>query len=188
MEAIRVFYEQEFGIGPEDWAMFSSKLHRQEFSKKAPILRAGKVENYLSFIEKGLVRFYIPQVEQDLTFGFAFAGNFVSAYDSFLTQEPATYTIETLSETVLWRISYEDLQMIYTETKVGNLIGRRASEELFLKKSKRELALLHESAETRYLKLFEDRPELIEKIPLKYIASYIGVTPQALSRIRKRIS
>jgi len=59
---------------------------------------------------------------------------------------------------------------------------------LFLKKSKRELSLLHESAEQRYLNLFTEQPELIKQIPLKYIASYIGITPQALSRIRKRIS
>ena len=68
------------------------------------------------------------------------------------------------------------------------MIGRRASEELFLKKSKRELSLLRDSAEERYLNLFEERPELLREIPLKYIASYIGVTPQALSRIRRRIS
>lgn len=63
-----------------------------------------------------------------------------------------------------------------------------SSERLFLIKSKREQSLLNESAETRYLNLFTQRPKLIKEIPLKYIASYIGVTPQALSRIRKRIS
>lgn len=80
------------------------------------------------------------------------------------------------------------MQEIYKETQIGNTIGRQASEELFLKKSQRELSLLNETAEQRYLKLFSEQPELIKEIPLKYIASYIGITPQALSRIRKRIS
>ena len=83
---------------------------------------------------------------------------------------------------------YADLQEVYTKTRIGNLIGRLSSERLFLIKSKREQSLLNESAEQRYLNLFTERPNLIQKIPLKYIASYIGVTPQALSRIRKRIS
>ncbi|HEY0749771.1 MAG TPA: hypothetical protein VGD26_01370 [Chitinophagaceae bacterium] len=68
------------------------------------------------------------------------------------------------------------------------MIGRKASEDLFLKKSKRELSLLNDTAEERYLKLFSEQLHLIKQIPLKYIASYIGITPQALSRIRKRIS
>ena len=62
------------------------------------------------------------------------------------------------------------------------------AEKMFLLKSKRELSLLNKSAEERYLNLFTERPILLQQIPLKYIASYIGVTPQALSRIRKRIS
>jgi hypothetical protein len=85
-------------------------------------------------------------------------------------------------------VSYNDLQEIYRETEVGNLIGRQAGEDLFLKKSKRELSLLDDTAEQRYLNLFTEQPHLIKQIPLKYIASYIGITPQALSRIRGRIS
>jgi len=89
---------------------------------------------------------------------------------------------------VLWQLTFEDLQEIYRATEIGNVIGRHASEDLFLKKSQRELSLLNQSAQQRYLDLFEEQPELLKNIPLKYIASYIGVTPQALSRIRKRIS
>ena len=73
-------------------------------------------------------------------------------------------------------------------TGIGNQIGRLACEELFLKKSKRELSLLNDTATKRYLNLMEEQPLLFQQVPLKYIASYIGITPQALSRIRKRIS
>ena len=88
----------------------------------------------------------------------------------------------------VWSISYDDLQEVYEKSFAGNVIGRLSSERLFLIKSKREQSLLNETAEERYLKLFTERPNLIKEIPLKYVASYIGVTPQALSRIRKRIS
>ena len=88
----------------------------------------------------------------------------------------------------MWSVSFNDLQLIYAETNIGNTIGRLASEDLFVKKSKREVSLLNLSAEERYLNLFKEQPHLLIHIPLKYIASYIGITPQALSRIRKRIS
>ena len=188
MEAIYKYFRHNFDITESDWEIFSSKLTRQEFPKKGMILNVGETENYLSFVEKGIIRLYIPKEENDLTFGFVFSGAFISAYDSFLTQKPSQYAVEAITPVTLWRLSFDDLQSVYKNTEIGNFIGRKASEELFLKKSQRELDLLNQTAESRYLNLFSERPELIRKIPLKFIASYIGVTPQALSRIRKRIS
>lgn len=189
MDQIRHYFEQAIQqkINDDEWAFFSSKLVEQEFPKNEVLLKAGKIEKYLSFVESGIVRYYVPKEENDLTFAFVFDNHFISGYDSFLTEIPSTYCIETLTKTKLWRISKSDLQSIYEETSVGNLIGRLASEDLFLKKSKRELSLLSETAEQRYQKLLTEQIHFIKHIPLKYIASYIGVTPQALSRIRKRI-
>jgi CRP-like cAMP-binding protein len=188
MNEIRRYFEKLVTISDGDWALFSSKLVRREFPKKSLLLKVGQMENHLSYIEKGIIRFCIPAEFDDLTFGFAFAGNFVSAYDFFLMQKPSTYQLETITETVLWSLTYENLQQIYSVTEIGNKIGRLAGEDLFLKKSKRELAFLTDSAEQRYLKLFTEQPHLLQLIPLKYIASYIGITPQALSRIRRRVS
>ena len=176
-------------MSDHDWQVFSSKLQKCQFKKKTLVLKAGQTENYLSFMETGMVRYFIPKEEDhELTFAFSFSGGFVSAYDSFVTQSPCIYQVETLADTVLWSIAYKDLQDIYATTLVGNTMGRYAAENLFLKKSKRELSLLNDSVEQRYLNLFKEQPHLIRQIPLKYLASYIGITPQALSRIRKRIS
>lgn len=188
MEQIRQVFEKTTKLTDQEWHVFSSKLIRQEFPKKHLLLRSGQIENHLSFVESGIIRYYIPKEENDLTFDFAFDGDFTSAYSSFLTRTAAKFSIETLTATTLWRLKYDDLQNIYKETEIGNTIGRHASESLFLKKSKRELSLLNDSAEQRYLNLFTEQPKLLKQIPLKYIASYIGITPQALSRIRKRIS
>jgi CRP-like cAMP-binding protein len=190
MEQLKKYFEEIKPIHQADWEFFASKLQFQIFKKKEIILEAGHIENYISFIKQGKTRFYIPKEEEDkeITFGFSFSGEFVSAYDSFLTRLPSLYQIEALSETQLWQISYDDLQEVYQQSEDGNFIGRMIAEKLLLIKSKRELSLLHETAEQRYLNLFKERPNLFHEIPLKYIASYIGVTPQALSRIRKRIS
>lgn len=187
MKKIYQHYKSTYKISDQDWEIFSSKLIQEDFPKKTALIKAGKTEKYLSFLDEGIVRFYVPKEENDLTFSFVFSDAFVCAYDSFLTQTPSTYTIEAITKVKLWRLAYEDLEAIYATAQIGNLIGRKAAEELFLLKAKRELSLLNQSAEERYLDLFETRPELIKFIPLKYIATYIGVTPQALSRIRKRI-
>lgn len=186
---IEDYFEEKLGRPSDEWEAFTRKLTKKIFPKKTIVLAAGNIENHLTFIEQGSVRFYVQDDQgKENTFSFVFAGDFFSAYDSFLTRSPSTYFIETLNDAVVWQISYIDLQDVYQATAIGNTIGRLAAEDLFCKKIKRELSLLNETAEQRYFQLFEQRPEIIRYIPLKHIASYIGITPQALSRIRKRIS
>ena len=172
-----------------DWNFFKSKLERRVISKKSIFLKVNETENHISFIESGIVRLFIPNdnLEKEITFGFSFKNQFVSAYDSFLTQSPSVYQLQALTDITILSLTYDDLQSVYKSTQIGNLIGRLTAEDLFLIKSKREQNLLNLSAEERYLSLFKERPELLKAIPLKYIGSYIGVTAQALSRIRKRL-
>ena len=189
MEQIKAYLEQIATISNEDWAFFTSKLQRRVIPKKTIFLKLNEIENHISFIESGAVRLFIPKEdpEKEITFGFSFEDQFISAYDSFLTQKPSAYQLQALTETVLLSMTYNDLQVVYNHTQIGNLIGRLTAERLFLLKSKREQNLLNLTAEERYMKLFNERPELLKEIPLKYISSYIGVTAQALSRIRKRL-
>jgi CRP-like cAMP-binding protein len=189
VEQIKAYLDQIATISNADWEFFTSKLQHRMIPKKAVFLKLNDVENHISFIESGVVRLYMPKENPDkeITFGFSFKDQFISAYDSFLTQEPSAYQLQALTETTLLSITYDDLQAVYKTTQIGNLIGRLTAERLFLIKSSREQDLLNLSAEERYIKLFKERPELLKVIPLKYISSYIGVTAQALSRIRKRI-
>ncbi|MDP5077620.1 MAG: Crp/Fnr family transcriptional regulator [Nonlabens sp.] len=190
MDQIKSYLNQIASISDADWDFFTSKLKRRAIAKKEVFLKMGSIENYISFVEEGVVRLFIPDKEDDkeLTFGFCFKDQFVSAYDSFLTRTPSAYQLQALTKTTLLSITYDDLQEVYRKTQIGNLIGRLTAERLLLQKSKRELYLLNLTAEERYLKLFSERPQLLKEIPLKFISSYIGVTAQALSRIRKRIS
>ena len=189
MHQIKLYLDKIASISNSDWNFFISKLHRRIVSKKSVFIKVNQIENHISFIESGIVRLFIPREnpEKEITFGFSFKNQFVSAYDSFLTRLPSNYQLQALTETTMLSISYKDLQSVYKSTQIGNLIGRLTAEDLFLIKSKREQDLLNLTAEQRYLKLFKERPELLELIPLKYISSYIGVTAQALSRIRKRL-
>ena len=189
MEQLKLYLYKIASISNSDWNFFISKLQRKIITKKSVFLKLNQIENHISFIESGIVRLFIPKdnPEKDITFGFSFKNQFVSAYDSFLTQSPSNYQLQALTDTTILSISYKDLQLVYKSTRIGNLIGRLTAEDLFLIKSKREQNLLNLNAEQRYLKLFKERPELLKHVPLKYISSYIGVTAQALSRIRNRL-
>ncbi len=185
---IRDYFEQIYLMSDEDWELFSSKLVKQNFPKRATLIDSGQVEEYLSFVQRGVVRISSLKNEREHTLGFVFEREFCCAYDSFIARSPADYRIETLTEVELWRIAYLDLQALYRTTTAANILGRHIAEQLFIKKAQRERSLLMQSAEQRYIELFAKKKQWIKCIPLKFLASYIGVTPQALSRIRKRIT
>lgn len=179
---------QKLGLlSEEDWNHYASKFEKHTFKKNSFIIQTGEVENYLSFIETGIVRFWIESKENEVTFDFAFEKQFFSAYPSFLTRESTNWNIQALTPIVLWRISHADLQLIYQQTQSGDKLGRLATESLFITAANRKTDLLTQTAEELYLRLLQEHKQLIQYIPLKYLASYIGITPQALSRIRKRI-
>lgn len=185
--AIRETLETLYPISDSDWAVMEKLFHKKEYARNELILKAGEVENYLYYIEQGVLRSYVERKDSEVTLEFSFQKTIFSSYDSFLLQTPSLINVQAIVPALLWRINYDDLQKIYSQTISGNLIGRIAAEMLYLEKSTRELDLLTKPAEQRYLELFEHQCKLIQRIPLKYIASYIGITPQALSRIRKRI-
>ena len=187
MQSIRVYFEKFVDLDDYLWSLFTDNIYPKEFSKGETILESGDVENYVSVIESGMIRYYIPGDDNETTFGFAFKGHFFSAYDSFIHQTPCKYQLEALADTKVYRMSYEDLNNLFKNIREGNSIGRKMAEQFYVGKQNRELSLLTESAEERYNKLFTTQPQLIKEIPLKYIASYIGITPQALSRIRSRV-
>jgi CRP-like cAMP-binding protein len=188
MDSIRHYFERVAPLKNEEWDLLRAKLIRREYPKKAMILKAGETENLISFVETGVVRFFIQNDNDERTFAVIFQNELLSAYDSFLTRSPSSYYAQAITKTVLWSFTYSDLQELYRQAPISNVIGRIACEELYLKKAKRELSLLNDTAHQRYLRIFSERPNVLQQVPLKYIASYIGITPQALSRIRKAIT
>jgi len=190
MEEIYLYLQTNFDITYQDWEIIASKFYIEKFKKKEIILEAGGQENMLSFLSKGALRFFVPtdyDKETDITYDFMFEKKFVCADESFITRTPSLYGVEALTDIVLYRFTYEDLQDIYKKTESAERIGRIAHQNLFLERSQRLYSFLRYSAKERYENLFKENPILIKEIPQKYIASYLGITPQALSRIKRQI-
>ena len=158
------------------------------FDKDALITRAGEVEHSLYYLSEGIVRFfyYNPTTDKETTVDILFAEQFFMSYASFVKRDPSLFSIQALKEVTAYKIGREHLEHLiekqeYLQIKADIL------EHLLIEKMQREAQFLLQSPEEIYRNLLEKDPKLIQNIPLKYIASYIGITPQALSRIRKRI-
>lgn len=183
-----ITYFEKIGFLESDLTEFLNCIKIRKFSANDVILSNGQLENYLSFINNGIVRYYVIANDKEITYDFAFENSFYCAYDSFYNQTKTIGYIQAITDCEIYSVSYSQLQTLYKKCETAKALGRIATEFLLSKKVKRELDLLTKSPEERYLAILKEQPKFIKHIPQKFLASYIGVVPETLSRIRKRIS
>lgn len=166
---------------------FCNILQFRSYKKGELISLEGKINNVVSFIESGAVMVYNHLDGRKKVYNFFFEHDFTGDYESFLTQSPAFYGIEALEDTDVLNLHYDDLQKIYNSYPDFERIGRIIAETQFLRLVQRNTSLLAQKPEERYLDLIRTKPQVLQRVPQYYVASYLGITPEALSRIRKRL-
>jgi len=150
------------------------------------LLREGMVSRKAWFIEKGCIRLWFNNQGKDITFQFFFENEGVSSIESFETKTPSLFNIETLEPCILHELKQKDFQTMRTESTAFNdlinaTILRRMVyyQQLFLSRIK-------DNPQQRYAALVNDHPHIVQRVPQHYIASYLGITPVSLSRIRNK--
>jgi CRP-like cAMP-binding protein len=168
---------------------YVNELFRKKELKKGDFFLAeGQICKQVGFIVKGLIRYYIDYEGEEKTYAFGQENNFVCNYESFLQQVPSTKIIQALEDCEMFIISFDDLQIFYKSIIEGERFGRLVIEQVFLQTLQDLSSFYTEIPENRYGKFLKEHPDLQQRISQYHIASYVGVKPQSLSRIRKRIS
>lgn len=155
--------------------------------KKEILLDHGQVGQYVWFVRNGYVRFYYFDANGDeITSDFVFAPGFVTAFRSFINHEPSQIVVQAMENMEIIGWNRECLFHLYDRYPAIERIGRVMAEQVFLSMDKHLSAFLNQSPYQRYLWLLKEYPEFIKNIPLVYLASWLGITPETLSRIRRR--
>ncbi|MCD6013359.1 MAG: transcriptional regulator, Crp/Fnr family [Flavipsychrobacter sp.] len=187
LEKLKAFYTQLFPITEESWEVTRRVLTVRSYRKGDFLVREGDVCNYVSFINNGLIRVYYLVDGKEKIVRFSNEINYVSDYESFLTRRPALTFVQAMEDTEVVDISYPDLQMLYQKVPEANVLGRMIAEQLFIFMCNSNRAGIKESISERYTNLIAQQPWLLQRVPQYMIASYMGITPEALSRVRSRI-
>jgi CRP/FNR family transcriptional regulator, anaerobic regulatory protein len=188
-EAIKSYYRKLVPhISESELEALVSCLSVRQIAKGDFLVKAGQVCHHVSFINKGLVRIYYTINGKDISVGFAGAGDYTSEYESFLTQKPAAQNIEALTDVEVIDLAFDDMQRLYKQYPVFQEFGRKIAEFLFIMLNRRNTALLATTPEERYKNMIASSSALLQQVPQYMLASYIGVTPEHLSRIRKKMS
>jgi CRP-like cAMP-binding protein len=172
----------------EDWLSMEKFLTVQHLRKGELLTRNGEVCNQVSFINKGLLRFYYLVEGKEICTGFVAENNYIAQYESFLTRQPSTGNIDALEDCELINLSYDSIQALYRSNPIFETFGRKIAELLFIMISMQTTRLLTLSPEERYQSVIENQPFIIQRVPQYMIASFIGITPEHLSRLRKKIA
>lgn len=169
------------------WETFTVQGDLFEASKNQTIKKYGDTEKYFYFILKGSGGIMLFQNNNYLCIDLCYENDFFGDYLSFLTQKPTDLEVICFEPSTLFRINRQKFHEL-SQTEYGKIICQTAAESLFIHKQTQQLELLSKTAEQRYIDILERQPNIVQRTPNKYIASYLGITPESFSRIRSKIA
>ncbi|HEX2629587.1 MAG TPA: Crp/Fnr family transcriptional regulator [Chitinophagaceae bacterium] len=183
---LRLFMEQRVPLADEVWDDFERSLGYLQLKKKDHFLREGQVCRQVAFITRGYVRLYYLHNGEEITKDFNFENFFCGSWASFSMQQPSRFNIIVMEDVELYTIGRDDLYRLFNQYPAFQEMGRMWMEMMFIRKEMREASFLLDTAEQRYADLLSQNDQIIQRVPLKYLASYLGMTAETLSRIRSQ--
>jgi len=176
------------GLSDIELEIVFKKFETRNIKRKTNLLTIGNTANEVYFILEGCIRLFYEKDGVDISAYFFTEGMFAGAYDSFISRQPSRHSLETLEDCKLLSISFEKLQELYVEFPKMNEFVRKVIENRFVSLHQLFTSQILDTPEERYLHLQKSRPDILNRVAQHQIATFIGITPVSLSRIRNRIA
>jgi CRP/FNR family transcriptional regulator, anaerobic regulatory protein len=175
-------------IEPEDVRLIMSLFKPISVAKNNVLINKGEVSNLAYFVNSGYLRYYKNlETGEEQTIHLFSPEEFAASFNSFVNKTKSEEILHSVTDAELLTISWNDLEKLYTSGMKWQIFGRKLMEKFLLEKEKRIINQISLTAQERYNNLLETNPELIQNVPIQYIASFIGIKPESLSRIRRQI-
>lgn len=187
--ALKAFFNQLVTLSDKEFEDISKYFKPITLKEGAYFVEEGEKCNRIAFIRRGFMRaFYEINDEMEVTKYIQPKHTLITAFASFNSREPSQEYIQALTDCELWVIDYDSMQKLYAKYPKWQELGRIVMEQIHQHLEKRILSFLTQNAEERYRSLVQENPRLIQDVPLRYIASMLGITPETLSRIRQKVN
>ncbi|MCL2291341.1 MAG: Crp/Fnr family transcriptional regulator [Bacteroidetes bacterium] len=184
MSVLEQILIENLKLSNEMYNRFIELSGTKHLKKKEFFVYQGKISHYLGIIESGVLRSYIEKDAEEFIKDFYFSGSFVVSYGSFLTGEPSIGNIQALEETHLITLSRSAYDQLLKESDEWYKLGKYISDCLLIKKCRKESSFLMDNAYERYKLLLKTYPRIEQHVSQHYIASYLGIKPESLSRLK----
>ena len=188
MDTLKTAVERIMPISQADFELILPLVKFVKLKKKAHLLEQGQVCKNVYFLTRGFLRMYYVDLEgTERNYRFTSENNFLVDFQSFLTQQPSRYYWQAMKDAELIAFSYNDIQTLYSKCIAWERFGRLMAENVYKQLNQRVEMLQFLTPGERYLQLMDLHPELFKQVSLFHIASYLGIKPESLSRLRKRL-
>lgn len=180
-----IFNEQNFS--KEDLENILNQYQRIEFAKNDFLIQEDSTANYYYFIESGYVRSYVIDLEgNDISTKFFSASDIVIDWHSYFLKTKCRENMQAITACVAWKITFENFMKLF-KIEAFREVGRTRLVNNYFELKNHSISIIADPAKERYLNLLKSKPDIVQNVPLKQIATYLGVTDTSLSRIRKEI-
>jgi CRP-like cAMP-binding protein len=186
LEALLKHIANLYQLPEESLDALAAHCKKLELPKGDYLVNEGSVCRNLYFIERGSVRGYYLVEEKELTYWFAFENDFFTSFHSFITQTPSVEKLQTLEDSILWSISRDALYRLYDKFPPIERLGRIVCENYYIRLDERLVKSQFKTAPELYQDLITNHPHILQRVPLGYIASFLGISQETLSRIRSK--
>ena len=156
----------------------------RKFNKREKLVEEGEVDNYLNLVVKGLIRKYLPVKRSEVILQLATEGHVVQSEISFLTRAPSSVVLETLEPTILLSLTYEKMEEALDKFPKGERLGRLILAGMFIKKDENRYNRLLKTTRERFFEYIEHHSHMLQRVPQKYLASYLQIEPETFSRLK----
>ena len=160
----------------------------RQFDKRTIIVKEGEVDNYLNMVVQGLVMKYIRVKKSDVILQLATEGHVIDSEISFLTQTPSLVFVETLEPTIMLSLNYDKMNEALDKFPQGERLGRLILTGMYVKKEESRYDRLSKSAKERFLDYLNTHPHMVQRVPQKYLASYLNIKPETFSRMKHLVA
>ncbi|WP_212004634.1 Crp/Fnr family transcriptional regulator [Chitinophaga sp. HK235] len=186
---LRSAVEKHIHLTDEEFEIFSAPFYQKTVKKKELLLRAGEICKFEGFVNKGCFRVYYQDDNGDESIlYFAAEGWWVTDIDSFTNQVPAILSIEALEDSEVLLITYPYKQALYEELPKVEKLFRIMTQKTHVALQRRMISNLSKTADQRYLEFVESYPDLEQRLSQQQVASYLGITHEFLSKIRRKLA
>jgi len=185
MHPFRKYISNYCVIQDGEWEQIEKCINRRVYGKGDSILTNGKICRKLFFLESGFLRYYVFRDGKDITKYFTEAPYCFTSQRSFNNNTPAEDNIEALEDSIVWEMNKSDAFGLLKIFNWSEFV-RKLVQEVQFYTEQILVEAQNETAEERYLKMIQENDIILAKVPLKHIATYLGIVPQSLSRIRKK--
>ncbi len=159
-------------------------LELRQFRKRQVILKIGEVENYENFVLRGLVRKYYKSGRTEVITQLATEGHLINALESFHSRAPSEFCLEAIEPTNLISITYENLEKVYSTSAKMERLGRLITTFSTVVKDRWHINMIRMTPRERFIDFVNKNPELLQRVPQKYLASYLNIQPETFSRFK----